>query len=119
MPCSPDDFPRMWQKPAFQELLDCLKELRVDPPVWNLKISRAEVLREQDTTVGHRREIASYLSSVISSNLDWIEDEDQKEELWTEASKRLSERCGRAGKLNEPLPSQRPGSNGLTFFSVV
>lgn len=94
----------IWQKPAFQEILDCLEKLRVDPPVWNLKASRAEILTEQDTTVQDRREIVSYLSSVISSNLGWIEDEDQREQLWTEASRRLAERCGRSGRLEAMLP---------------
>ena len=108
----------MWQKPAFQELLSCLQQLRVEPPVWNLKISRAEILREQDTTVQHRREIASYLSSVISSNLGWIEDEDQREQLWTEASKRLSERCGRAGRRRRAaLVSAISRSSIFSFFS--
>lgn len=98
MATGPEDYPQIWQKPAFEALLECLKKLRVDPPVWNLKISRSEMLREQDTTVQHRREIAAYLSSVIKSNLGWIDDEEQREQIWTEASKRLSERCGRAGR---------------------
>lgn len=104
MACSPEDFPQLWQKPAFEVLFDCLQQLRVDPPVWNFKISRAEIQREQDTTVQLRRQVSAYLSNIIKSNLDWIEDEDLREELWTEASKRLSERCGRAGKPpNDPL----------------
>jgi hypothetical protein len=107
MACYAEDFRRPWQKPAYGEILACLEKLRVDPPVWNLKISRAEILREQDTTLQHRREIASYLSSIISSNLAWLDDDDQREEIWTVASKRLSERCGRAGRsilLSKPRP---------------
>lgn len=97
MAISPDDFPRPWEKPAFQYLMDCLKQLRVEPPIWNPKVSRAEILREQETTTRQRREVASYLSSIVSSSLDWIEDEGQREDIWTEASKRMSGRCGRTG----------------------
>lgn len=107
MSISAYDLPQLWQKPAYEDLLDALKKLRVDPPVWNLKISRAEILREQDTTVHHRREIAGYLSNIISNELTWIEDEDQREDLWNEASRRLSERCGRAGmELESPVTSE-------------
>ena len=98
MSISAHDLPQPRQKPAFEDLLEALNKLHVDPPVWNLKISRAEIQHEQDTTVNHRREIAGYLSNIIKSDLLWIEDEDQREELWNEASRRLSERCGRAGE---------------------
>lgn len=98
MVVSAPDLPQVWQKPAFQVLLGVLQELRVDPPVWNLKISRTEIQKEQDTTVQHRREIATYLSSIIKSGLVWIEDEEDREIIWEEASKRLSERCGRSGR---------------------
>lgn len=92
------DLPQVWQKPAFPALLEALQQLRVDPPVWNLKISRAEILKDQDTTVQHRREISAYLSTIISSGLDWIDDEEDREVIWEEASKRFSERCGRSGR---------------------
>lgn len=36
------------------------------------------------------------MSSIIKSSLGWIENDDEKEALWEEASRRLSERCGRA-----------------------
>lgn len=92
------DLPQVWQKPCAADLLESLQQLRVDPPVWNLKISRAEILKEQDTTVHHRREIAAYLSSIIKSELSWIDDDEDREAIWTEASKRFSERCGRSGE---------------------
>ncbi len=89
---------QLWQKPAFQDLLGCLQRLRQDPPVWNLRASRLEMSRDQEATAQDRREVASYLSGIIKSGLAWIEDEDEKEVIWTEASKRMSERCGRAGR---------------------
>lgn len=98
MAVSAFDLPQVWQKPAAADLLEALESLRVDPPVWNLKISRAEILKEQDTTVHHRREIAAYLSAIIKSELAWVDDEEDREAIWTEASKRFSERCGRSGR---------------------
>lgn len=98
MAVSAFDLPQMWQKPAAADLLEALESLRVDPPVWNLKVSRSEILREQDTTVQHRREIAGYLSTIIKSSLAWMDDEEDREAVWNEASRRLTERCGRSGE---------------------
>jgi hypothetical protein len=98
MAISSDDFPKPWEKPAFRDLMDCLKQLRVEPPIWNPKVSRADIIREQEATTWQRRAVASYLSSIVSSSLDWIEDEGKREDIWTEASKRMSERCGRTGR---------------------
>lgn len=92
------DLPQVWQKPASADLLEALQKLRVDPPVWNLKISRAEILKKQDPTTQHGREIAAYLSRIIASELAWIQEEEDREAVWAEASKRFSERCGRSGR---------------------
>lgn len=108
MAVSAFDLPQVWQKPAPAELIEALQKLRVDPPVWNVKVSRAEILKEQDTTVHHRREIAAYLSTIIKSPLAWVDQEEDREAIWTEASKRFSERCGRSGK---------PGTLGLILLT--
>ena len=39
--------------------------------------------------------VPSYLTSFVSSSLDWIEDEAVRESIWSAASTRLSERSGR------------------------
>ena len=88
----------LWQKPTFQELLECLRKLRQEPPVWNSKTSHLDILKEQESSPLYKREVTTYISSIIKSSLAWIEDDNQKEEIWTEASKRMSERCGRAGQ---------------------
>ena len=95
----PEEIPHLWQKPAAEELLQCLEKLEVKPPVWGFKVSRADVLREQSAGAEDRHEISRFLSSIISSNLTWIDNDDQREELWNLASKRLAERCGRTGEL--------------------
>ncbi|KAJ0122174.1 hypothetical protein J7T55_002686 [Diaporthe amygdali] len=92
---SPLDFPQVWQKPAFPLLLATLQRLRVDPPAWNLKASRNDILKHQETPVQDPREIAAYLSTIIKSPLGWLDDDD-RETIWDEASKRFSERCGRS-----------------------
>lgn len=99
---SPLDLPQVWQKPAFPVLLAALRGLRVDPPVWNLKASRTEMLKHQDTAAQDPREIAAYLSTIIKSPLSWLEDE-HREAIWDEASRRFSERCGRSG-TSDALP---------------
>ena len=94
-----DEFPHLWQKPAFPVLLEFLKNLRVEPRVWSLKESRADILKEQAAiTHAHgRREVISFLSSVIKSSLQWLDSDAEREVIWEEAGKRLSERCGRTG----------------------
>lgn len=66
--------------------------------MWNLKVSRDEILKEQNTSTQHAREIAAYLSRIIGSELTWIGEEEDREAIWAEASKRFSERCGRSGR---------------------
>ncbi|KAM7207726.1 putative methyltransferase domain containing protein [Naviculisporaceae sp. PSN 640] len=113
--------PHLWQKPAAQDLLDCLEELRIEPPVWNLKVSRAEILKEQSQIFAahDKREIISFLSSIIKSSLSWIDNYDKQEEIWNEASKRLSERCGRTamGEITRKWPFEDPsyGTFSLTI----
>ncbi|KAI1464263.1 putative methyltransferase-domain-containing protein [Daldinia caldariorum] len=91
------DFPQTWQKPSSEELLAALKQLQVEPPIWNPGTSRKLILETYQNAAQLRREIAAYLSSIIKSSLAWIQDEDEKEAVWDEASRRLAERCGRAG----------------------
>lgn len=97
---SPLDLPQVWQKPTFPVLLAALQGLRVDPPVWNLKASRTEMLKPQETVTQDPREIAAYLSTIIKSPLSWLVDEEDREAIWEEASRRFSERCGRSGTFD-------------------
>ncbi|KAI1375437.1 putative methyltransferase-domain-containing protein [Hypoxylon crocopeplum] len=89
-------FPQVWQKPSAEDLLASLKRLQVEPPIWNPSTPRRIILETYQNAAQFRREVAAYLSSIIKSNLGWIQDDDKKEALWDEASRRLSERCGRA-----------------------
>lgn len=101
----PKDLPQMWQKPSPEELKECLKQLELKPSIWNHKRRRSEVVHEQEETTAYiRRETSTYLSSIIRSGLAWIEDDDDKELIWSEASRRMAERCGRTGLSRINLP---------------
>ncbi|KAI8628916.1 putative methyltransferase-domain-containing protein [Xylariaceae sp. FL1651] len=93
----PADLPQVWERPAFEELLACLKQLHITPPIWNPTHSKEVIRENQENNARLNREVASYLSTIVSSSLRWIENDDQREVIWNEASRCLSERCGRAG----------------------
>jgi hypothetical protein len=113
MEANPADYPQMWQKPAYEELLACLESLKILAPVWNPKQRQSDILQAQEASSLYRREISIYLSSIIKSGLGWIEDDDQKEMLWTEASRRMSERCGRTamGEITRRWPFEAEDSS--------
>ncbi|KAI1165756.1 S-adenosylmethionine-dependent methyltransferase-like protein, partial [Nemania serpens] len=94
---SPEDFPQVWQRPSFEILLTCLRQLHIEPPIWNPTASKKALRKNQENTARSRRDVMSYLASIISSALQWLEDDDQREAIWEEASRCLSQRCGRAG----------------------
>ncbi|KAL7620692.1 Protein-lysine N-methyltransferase rrg1 [Parahypoxylon ruwenzoriense] len=112
------DFPQVWQKPTAAELLASLKLLQVDPPIWNPSIPRKVILETYQNAAQFRREVAAYLSSIIKSNLGWIQDDVEKEALWDEASRRLSERCGRAG-MGEITRSWPFETQASTPFNLI
>lgn len=96
------DLPQTWERPPFETLLACLEGLQLKPPVWNHDARRDDIIAEQEANFTHRREVARYLSSIIKSRLEWIP-EDDREAIWELASRRMSERSGRAGALSIPF----------------
>ncbi|KAI2638500.1 putative methyltransferase-domain-containing protein [Xylaria nigripes] len=92
---SPDKFPQIWQRPSFEDLLACLKQLHAEPPVWNPKSKK--VILEKPKITRYRDEVFSYLCSIVSNSLRWLDNDDQREIIWEEASRCLAQRCGRAG----------------------
>lgn len=96
MGLEPLDFPQMWQRPNYAELAAVLRSLELSPPIWNHRRRRSEIIEEQESLASQRKnEVTRYLSSIIKSPLAWIEDDEEREDLWTQASRRMSERCGR------------------------
>ncbi|KAK4451768.1 putative methyltransferase-domain-containing protein [Podospora aff. communis PSN243] len=111
-----DELPHLWQKPTT--LINCLRALRVEPPVWGIKTSREEILQAQEQQQANTpREIITFLSSIIKSSLNWIPDDDEKEQIWEEASRRLAERCGRTalGEITRRWPFQDPSYPPFTL----
>ncbi|KKA28175.1 hypothetical protein TD95_004077 [Thielaviopsis punctulata] len=93
------DFPQPWQKPPFAVLIACLRSLELKPIIWapGTKKQRPQKTAEHRLyTPQHAQEIAIYLAGIIKSPLKWLESDEEREQVWDEASKRISERSGRS-----------------------
>lgn len=90
------DLPQLYTKPSAETLLQTLTLLTSAPRPWD----RSDVENEHDTPDApvqvNPQGVTRYLTSVVSSSLRWIDDDEAKEEIWNQASIRLSERSGRA-----------------------
>ncbi|KAI1620562.1 putative methyltransferase-domain-containing protein [Exophiala viscosa] len=82
------DLPQLYQKPSASALLDTLKLLSHEA----LSFSTSSKTRPQKVD---EQGVPRYLTTIVSSSLNWIEDDDAKESIWDAASARLSERSGR------------------------
>ncbi|KAK0508956.1 hypothetical protein JMJ35_008327 [Cladonia borealis] len=110
------DLPQLHRKPPVSSLLSTLSHLALSPSSWDLN-SNADSSSNQSRSIDPN-DIASYLTSIISSPLNWIDDEAAKENIWETASKRLSERSGRSAmpslsrtfKIPLPLPDSTIGT---------
>ncbi|KAF3357431.1 hypothetical protein VDGD_00997 [Verticillium dahliae] len=115
----PKDFPQMWQKPSSQDLRSCLQSLEMSPTIWSHTSRQSQIEEDQEATAYVRREMSMYLSSIVKSGLTWIDDEEEKEFIWSEASRRLSERCGRTamGEITRRWPFR--GSEQPNEFELI
>lgn len=86
------DLPQIYQKPSPEALVQVLETLAQQPPSFSL--SSAGGLKPASAQFDHHG-VPRYLTSVVSSSLDWIKDDELKERIWDLASIRLSERSGR------------------------
>jgi D-xylulose reductase len=97
------DFPQLYTKPSAEALLETLALLTTAPPSWESRnaakeaeggntLATSEVRAVQVNPEG----VTRYLTSIVGSGLQWIEDEDIREQIWDQASARLSERSGRS-----------------------
>lgn len=90
------DLPQLYSHPSAEELISTLDYLALEPPSWDHQSRSSEPQGGRNfkiTEVG----MPNYLTSIVASPLSWIH-EDRREEIWEAASKRLSERSGRAGE---------------------
>ncbi|KAI5202575.1 VPS28-domain-containing protein [Aureobasidium subglaciale] len=111
------DLPQIYTKPSSQQLLDTLSLLSLEPQSWDKTAaqSKAKV---------HPNGIPQYLTRIVSSSLNWIEDDAEKEKIWDSASLRLSERSGRSamGAISRsfriPLAAE-PTNSSSTMKPVI
>lgn len=88
----------MWQRPCATDLLEILRGLELKPPTWSHKRRPSDILEAQAALGAQKKgEVVRYLSSVIKSPLAWIDDDEQREDIWELASRRITERSGRSG----------------------
>ena len=91
------DLPQLYTKPSAPTLLSALDDLSVQPLSWDkapqsgVDVSDPQRRRRKINNEG----VPQYLTKIISSPLMWIEDDEQREQIWEAASQRLSERSGR------------------------
>lgn len=90
------DLPQIYSKPSAEALLDTLKLLTTAPPSWD-HANKTHKSDDDSAPVQINPEgVTRYLTSIVSSDLRWIQDEEIKEQIWDQASARLSERSGRS-----------------------
>ena len=100
--CSVFDLPRLNEGPPADTLINVLSWIEAKPAAMPATVDGAPPIATVEDSDGQRpviripnKDIAQYLTSIISSRLKWIENEEQKEQIWNLASKRLNERAGR------------------------
>src|SRR5438128_2586408 len=86
------DLPQLYTKPPASSLLEVL--------IWFARpvssFSDGDVLPTGKSSSIDPSGLMRYLTSIISSPLSWIKDDDVREQIWEAASARISERSGRA-----------------------
>jgi predicted nicotinamide N-methyase len=84
------DLPQLYTRPPLDAILSVLDLLRVLPSTFTID----KDFIQQSTRVDPEG-VPRYLTSIISSSLAWLKDDDAREQVWNVASARLSERSGR------------------------
>ncbi|KAF1944657.1 hypothetical protein EJ02DRAFT_340559, partial [Clathrospora elynae] len=113
------DLPQLYTKPSAEALLETLALLTSAPPSWDRNTTTHKIDHGDTPAMTRDRAaqvnpegVTRYLTSIVSSSLRWIEDEEAKERIWDQASARLSERSGRSamGAMSRtfriPTPSE-------------
>lgn len=118
--------PDIHLKPHAAALLDILDLVALKPPSWDYvhKLAADPSERQEDVApkgqlsaglLSRRVDLhglARYLTTIVASDLRWIEDEETKETIWRLASARLSERSGRSAMAKMLRTFTIPTRNG-------
>jgi hypothetical protein len=111
------DLPQLYTKPPANRLLETLSSLKLAIPSWDVgqptQISTASPNGPWDS-----RELSTYLTSIIASQLPWIGSDELREEIWEQASARLGERSGRSGMSALDRTFHLPSPKGVLEISI-
>jgi D-xylulose reductase len=98
------DLPQLYTRPSAETLLETLEILTLAPQSWDVNtdthhkdgdVEHGEINAKRRAVQVNPEGVTRYLTSIVSNPLKWIHDEEIKEEIWNQASFRLSERSGR------------------------
>lgn len=99
------DLPQLYTRPSAATLLATLLDLQSQPSSWGStpRSGNSRSISGTSTPYTQRRKVKSegvpaYLTKIVSSALQWIEDDAQKEQIWETAAHELSARSGRTGQ---------------------
>jgi D-xylulose reductase len=122
------DLPQLYTKPSAETILQTLAFLTSTPPSWDRShvdptseetaSSGSKHTAEPQTTQVNPEGVTRYLTSIVSNSLRWIDDEEVKEEIWNQASSRLSERSGRTAMGAMSRSFRIPTSNGSFDLNI-
>ena len=120
------DLPQLYTKPSAEALLETLALLTSAPPSWDRKGSPVANNEDACDACGADKTateidpegVTRYLTSVVSSNLRWIQDDETREHIWNQASLRLSERSGRTAMGDLDRTFTIPTRNGSFELSI-
>ncbi|KAL5373603.1 hypothetical protein DPSP01_012602 [Paraphaeosphaeria sporulosa] len=121
------DLPQLYTKPSADAILETLVLLTSAPPSWDYQSDHAaDHDSGLDTTKDNEPRavqidpegVTRYLTSIVSNSLQWIQDEGVKEEIWNQASLRLSERSGRSARGDLTRRFTIPSTDGPFDLSI-
>lgn len=121
------DLPQLYTKPSAEVILKTLALLTSAPPSWDYNplhaANDASILETSENSEPRTVQIdpegiTRYLTSIVSNSLRWIPDEDVKEEIWNQASVRLSERSGRSARGDLTRRFTIPTKDGSFELSI-
>ncbi|ODA76107.1 hypothetical protein RJ55_08390 [Drechmeria coniospora] len=110
---SPLDLPQVWQRPSFDAFVATLNDLQRSPPAWNAGSRGSEKGVDERLPLDRHGDgdMMRYLSTIVKCPLGWLAD-DEREQVWELASKRMTERCGRSAMGDMTRLWHFPGSHG-------
>jgi predicted nicotinamide N-methyase len=114
------DLPQLYTKPSAHQLMGALTSLKLSMPSWDVEevTSKSQTFVRSQNDELDNRGLSAYLTSIIASSLNWIESDDLREDIWQQASARLSERSGRSGMSALDRSFQIPSPSGTMEITL-